>query len=157
MCGMLRSVPGVDAKIYRVVQSSNVEEDTDRLRRIGILGGEIEEQSWLDRKFAIDIDGNGNAWSNFFMRLLFGCCIIKVGSPMGCRQWYYYRLAPWTHFVPVRADLGDLVERIQWCREHPEQSAEIAANGQALALSMTVASETTDAIERINRRLGTKQ
>lgn len=157
MCGVLKSVAGVDARINRVVQSEDAERDEGRLRQAGILGDTIAREAWLDRKFAIDIDGNTNAWTNFYIRLLYGCCVIKVGSPAGFRQWYYHRLEPWKHFVPVRADLDDLVERIQWCRDHPAECAEIAASGRALALSMTIESETAYATAQINARLGMKQ
>lgn len=157
MCGVLKSVPGVDARINQVVQSKDAECDEVRLRQVGIFGDTIARETWLDRKFALDIDGNTNAWTNFYIRLLYGCCVIKVGSPAGFRQWYYHRLEPWKHFVPARADLGDLAERIQWCRDHPTECAEIAANGRALALSMTIESETAYATGRINARLGMKQ
>jgi hypothetical protein len=157
MCGVLKSIPGVDAKIHRVVQSEDAARDEERLRQAGVLGDRIASETWLDQKFALDIDDNTNAWTNFYIRLLYGCCVIKVGSPAGFRQWYYHRLEPWKHFVPVRADLGDLVERIQWCREHAAECAQIAANGRALALSMTLESETAFAIGRINLRLGMKQ
>jgi hypothetical protein len=139
------------------VQSKDAECDEVRLRQVGIFGDTIARETWLDRKFALDIDGNTNAWTNFYIRLLYGCCVIKVGSPAGFRQWYYHRLEPWKHFVPARADLGDLAERIQWCRDHPTECAEIAANGRALALSMTIESETAYATGRINARLGMKQ
>lgn len=63
------------------------------------------------RRFALDVDGNTNAWANLFQRLLLGCCVIKVASPFGYRQWYYDDLVPWVHYVPVRADMADLVDR----------------------------------------------
>lgn len=36
-------------------------------------------------------------------------------------EHFYNELRPWEHYVPVRADLGDLLEKIQWAREHDEQ------------------------------------
>lgn len=36
-------------------------------------------------------------------------------------EHFYNELQPWEHYVPVRADLGDLLEKIQWAREHDEQ------------------------------------
>ena len=55
----------------------------------GILGEYVQSDVWAGHKFAIDIDGNSNAWANLFCRLLLGCCIIKVQSPGNFRQWYY--------------------------------------------------------------------
>jgi hypothetical protein len=31
-------------------------------------------------------------------------------------MWYFPLLQPWVDHVPVKADLSDLAEKIQWCR-----------------------------------------
>jgi hypothetical protein len=154
MCALLRSIPNVDAKLIRVVQSDDLEGDTRRLTDAGLMGGPIETTSWLNRKFAIDIDGNTNAWSNLFTRLLAGCCVIKIDSQHGFRQWYYDRLVPWKTHVPVQAGFSDLIEKIEWCRTNPAECAHIAATGRALALSMTLQTEISRAIDRVNEVLG---
>jgi Glycosyl transferase family 90 len=154
LCALLAGIEAVDARIYWVVQSDHPADDEAALVRAGLLGPRVDAEAWLDNKFALDIDGNTNAWSNLFTRLLFGCCVLKVASPHGYRQWYYDRLAPWETFVPVDADLGNLLERIDWCRAHPAECARIAAAGQALALSMTVRGETEFAVAQLNQSLG---
>ena len=37
------------------------------------------------------------------------------------------------HLVPIRADLSDLGEQLEWCNNHPNECAAIAAAGNALA------------------------
>ena len=118
-------------------------------RRAGIAGERIAQASWCNRRFAIDIDGHANAFSNLFTRLVYGCCVIKVASPLGFRQWYYDRLEPWRHFVPVAADLADLPEVLAWCQAHPRECGEIAAAGQQVALAMTRAGERAKAAESL--------
>ena len=86
--------------------------------------------------FAIDIDGYTNAWSGLFVRLLMGCCVLKVESPTGHRQWYYPRMEAWRHYIPVAADLGDLQQQIDWCQSHEKECEQIANQGRELALSM---------------------
>ena len=76
--------------------------------------------------------------------------MLKVASPLGYRQWYYDDLVPWRHFVPVAADLGDLIEKIEWCRAHPDECEGIAAAGQALAMSMTLEREMERGIAKLN-------
>lgn len=153
MCLLLRDAQaelpnlGVDARLVAGAASSA--EANAAYQAAGIAGDPVPEASWLGRRFAIDIDGNANAFSNLFLRLLFGCCVIKVASPLGFRQWYYDRLEPGRHYVPVAADLSDLVERIAWCRDHPDDCRRIAAAGQALAASMTPATERCRAIDAI--------
>jgi hypothetical protein len=150
MCLKLCGVPGVDAKIAGVAQAADPDVARRRLARAGILGERIEPIAWLGSRYAIDIDGNSNAWSNLFTRLLLGNCVIKVASPAGYRQWYYDRLEPYRHYVPVRADMSDLIERIAWCRANPDACIEIARAGRSLALSLTVEGETRAAVARLN-------
>jgi glycosyl transferase family 90 len=153
LCLALRGMPEVDAKLSHVVQSTEPERDRERLLAAGIFGDRLEASTWRGRKFAIDIDGNSNAWSNLFTRLLLGCCVIKVGSQRGYRQWYYEDLRPFEHFVPVAADLSDLIEKIEWCRAHDRECAAIASAGQQLALERTLETELSETVERLNRAL----
>lgn len=111
--------------------------NTEIFRRAGLIGAPVPALSWGQRRYAIDIDGNGNAWDNFFHRLLLGCCVIKVESHFGYRQWYYDRLQPGEHFVPVRRDLADLETQIDWALSNPARAREIAAAGQAVAEEAT--------------------
>lgn len=154
LCLLLRDVSDADVRISGLVQSSDPPTDRARLEGAGLLGGALDPGSWRGRKFAIDIDGNANAWSNLFTRLLQGCCVIKAASPPGFRQWYYEDLTPFEHYVPVAADLADLTERLEWCRNHDAECRRIAERGQALALSMTLEGELSKGVQRINQAFG---
>jgi len=149
LCLMLRDAPDTDVRLTAVAQSRDVVLDRARLAQAGILGDYVQPITWHGCKFAIDIDGNSNAWSNLFTRLIMGCCVLKVGSAPGFRQWYYGGLEPWAHYVPVRADLSDLPERIAWCRANPAACGEIAARGQAFAMALDFRSELEAAARRI--------
>jgi hypothetical protein len=152
LCLKLASVPRTDVKLRKLV---NVEPDdrVELLSSAGILGGKIRQSDWRRFKFAIDIDGFTNSWPNLFVRLLLGCCVLKVESEQGYRQWYYDRLEPWVNYVPVRADMADIEEKIAWCRSHDAECRRIAEAGKSLAQSMTVETEMRQAVERINQRM----
>src|SRR5262249_94404 len=107
LCLMLQGAVGTDAKLINALQSEHPHTSLRALRAAGILGAPIDWRAWLACKFAIDIDGNGNAFSNLFTRLLLGCCVIKVASPFGFRQRYYDDLVEWRHYVPVKSDMSD--------------------------------------------------
>jgi hypothetical protein len=148
MCLILRSTPGTDVRI-RKAEGGTSPIDRDRLARHGLIGGKIRQTDWGGYKFALDVDGHTNAWSNLFARLLLGCCVLKIQSEHGFRQWYYDRLKPLRHYVPVRADMSDLIEKIDWCRSHDAECAEIARAGWAFARAMTVESEIDAAVRRL--------
>jgi glycosyl transferase family 90 len=153
LCLALRGMPNIDAKLVNAVQSDDMPRDLARLRAAGILGERIPEWSWSSWKFALDVDGNSNAWSNLFTRLLLGCCVLKIGSPSGYRQWYYDEMRPFEHFVPVAADLSDLAEKLEWCRSHDRECAAIAAAGCEFARRRTYESEMAAAVETLNHRV----
>ena len=75
--------------------------------------------------------------------------MLKVASQLGYRQWYYDRIKPWEHFVPVQGDMTDLAEKVDWVRNHDREAEEIARRGQSLARSMTLEGETAEAVRII--------
>jgi hypothetical protein len=153
LCLLLKDVPGTDARITGAGRDENRDEAARALARHGLAGGHLPAAHWATVKFALDVDGQTNAWSNFYTRLLLGCCVLKVASPLGYKQWYYDELAPWKHFVPVAADLSNLRERIAWCRANDDAARHIAAAGREFTLRRTPASETVLVTERLNRAL----
>jgi hypothetical protein len=44
------------------------------------------------------------------------------------KGWFETFLKPWVHYVPLRFDLGDLIEKIEWCLAHPDVCEYIVAN-----------------------------
>ena len=48
-------------------------------------------------------------------------------------EWWQDALEPMEHYIPVRRDLADLVERARWVQEHPREAAAIGEAGQDLA------------------------
>ena len=155
LCLYLKELSGIDAKISGIAQSSNVSQDEKRLLRAGILGDYISPMAWHTFKFAIDIDGNSNAWSNLFTRLITGCCVLKVASPLGYRQWYYSDLKAWIHYVPVNADFSDLLRKIAWCRANLDECRLIAARGQAFAMARSYETEIKLGISRLDEAIRT--
>jgi hypothetical protein len=42
-------------------------------------------------------------------------------------------LRPYEHYIPVRPDLSDLVEKIEWAQNHDGEARAIQARGQEMA------------------------
>jgi len=141
-----KTVPGVDAGLahYRRDQLR-----PDYLQQMGVLKQPIAEETWARRKFAIDVDGQTNTWSNLLVRMHLGCCVLKLESKFGYRQWYYDRLKPWEHYVPVKADASDLAERVEWLRSNDAGAREIASNAQRFARSLSFEAGRREAVDLI--------
>ena len=51
--------------------------------------------------------------------------VFRVESPLA--DFYAADLQPWTHYVPVAADLSDLEEKYLWAQSHQTEARDIAA------------------------------
>ncbi|KAL7464741.1 hypothetical protein ACHAXS_005081 [Conticribra weissflogii] len=49
------------------------------------------------------------------------------------KDYIHDRLKPWSHYVPVRADLRDLKKKFEWAESHPKVAARIARQATRLA------------------------
>ncbi|MDR3476252.1 MAG: glycosyl transferase family 90 [Devosia sp.] len=145
---LLKDVPDTDVKLMDIGIDDGAYNPV--ARRLGLVGDAIPQQSWLGRKFAIDIDGTVNTWANLLIRLLYGCCVLKVGSQFGFRQWYYGELRPYEHYIPVKSDMSDLRDRWEWAMQHDAEAAAIAENGRRVAERLTFEQGTADAVRLIS-------
>ena len=48
-------------------------------------------------------------------------------------EHFYPRLEPFRHFIPLKRDLSDLIEKIKWAKENDEKVAEIVKAANQLA------------------------
>lgn len=129
-----QGVAGVDV---RFINAGLTELSRAEFERLGLAGEYVPPLSWAARKFAIDVDGWTNAWPNYFCRMLDGCCVFKVQSKFGYRQWFYDRLQPWVHYIPVAPDCRDFAERVAWARSHDGECREIARRARDVMLRQT--------------------
>lgn len=70
-------------------------------------------------KFKYTLDIRGYGWTDRVKILL------QLGRPMFLidrpfREWYFDQLVPMKHFIPVREDLSDLLEKYEYIESHPD-------------------------------------
>lgn len=99
----------------------------------------LEEQS--RHKYIIHIDGNVAAYRLLKM-MLTKSAILKVEGDY--ILWADHVLIPMTHYVPIKSDLSDLHEKLEWCKQNDDKVRQIAENGYELAKQLL----TRDCIER---------
>ncbi len=87
-------------------------------------------QSMLQYKYQLDVDGEVNAWSGLFWKLASNSVVFKVQSHY--EEWYYSRLLPFVHFIPVKGDASDLQAKFKWAEEHPEECRQMIQNAHLL-------------------------
>jgi len=81
-------------------------------------------------KYLIDIQGRG--YSGRVKMLMFSGRTLFLAD----RKWkefWYKELEPFVHYIPVKEDLSDLTERLDWAENNPEEAKKIAKNAKEFA------------------------
>lgn len=76
-------------------------------------------------KYVVNVDGHVTAY-RLSLELSMGVVILLAESDW--KVWYSDMLVPYEHYVPVKKDLSDLIEKIKWCRKNDEKCRMIAQN-----------------------------
>lgn len=129
-----------------------IEEDYLRraLDEAGFLQPPVDKLTFLDYRYQLDIDGWSNSWS-LLDKLISGACILKVASPFGFRQWFYDKLEPWKHYVPIAANLSDLDTAVAWTLDHENDCEEIALAAQTVAQTIHLGPDLAAACDDLLR------
>lgn len=118
----LRFPKEIDARFTGVVQCTP---DVPGLMKAkGMVSKSVEKADHLQYKYLIDVDGNSCTYERCFWLLLSNSLVLKQVTPN--IQWYYGGLKPFVHFLPLKEDLSDLLEQIQWAKAHDEEAQAIA-------------------------------
>ena len=91
----------------------------------------IEEQAKY--KYLIDVRGYG--WTDRLKNLL-QCGRVVFIADRPYKEWYFDRLIPNEHYVPIKEDLSDLIEKYRYLEDNPQYYKKIADNMRLLADSI---------------------
>lgn len=76
-------------------------------------------------KYILNIDGYVSA-NRLSSELSMGSVVLIVKSEY--KLWFSTNLKEYVHYVPVKEDLSDIIQIIQWCKDNDEKCKKIAAN-----------------------------
>jgi hypothetical protein len=96
-------------------------------------GKYLSYENLMNYKYQLYIDGNVSPYSASGWKFFSNSLIFKPDSPW--TQWYYGALKPFEHYVPVRRDLADLVEKVLWARSNDAEARAIAKRCREFAIS----------------------
>lgn len=105
-----------------------------KLQSVGIsaIGEYISVQDQAVYKYHIDLGGGGGTtWTGTLEKLAMPGVLFHHVTPT--TDYFYNRLQPWVHYIPVRADLTDLKERFDWAESHPLEAQRISNAATAFA------------------------
>ncbi|XP_020295225.1 KDEL motif-containing protein 1-like isoform X2 [Pseudomyrmex gracilis] len=95
----------------------------DEMDKYGPAQNQVSLFHFFKYKYQLNIDGTVAAYR--FPYLLAGDSLVfKQESKY--YEFFYKELVPGLHYVPVKRDLSDLVDKINWARNHDEDALKIA-------------------------------
>ena len=65
------------------------------------------------------------------------------------KMWYSRWLKEYTHYIPIKSDLSDLIEKIEWCRTHDAECQTIVKNAQDFYASILSLEGVLDYLQRM--------
>ena len=81
----------------------------------------------LVKKYSILIDIEGNGYSGRLKHLLWSHRpLLLVDRPH--KEFFFEFLIAWEHYIPVKRDLTDLIEKTKWCLNNYDKALIIAEN-----------------------------
>ncbi len=79
----------------------------------------------LVRIYSLLVDIEGNGYSGRLKYLLWSHRpVLLVERPH--KEYFFKYLVPWAHYIPVKNDLSDLIEKTNWCLENYQEALAIA-------------------------------
>ncbi|MCH9631584.1 MAG: hypothetical protein S4CHLAM37_16080 [Chlamydiia bacterium] len=120
----------VDAKLTNLVQIQDPSV-YKHMRKNRLKGSHATKDEHIQYKYLLDVDGNSCTYSRLYWILLSNStCLKQITSD---EQWYYAGLKPGYHYIPLKEDLSDLIEKVTWAKSHPKECEQIAKNATVFA------------------------
>ncbi|MBU6383829.1 MAG: hypothetical protein KGQ49_00295 [Verrucomicrobia bacterium] len=119
----------VDARFHHVAQCDP--EVPLLMKAKGMVSKSVSRPDHLKYKYLVDVDGNSCSYERYFWLLLSNSVVLKQVTPN--IQWYYRALEPYKHYIPVKEDLSDLLEQIEWAKNHDMEAKLIAEESTQFA------------------------
>lgn len=120
----------IDARFNYITQYDK--QDTMlRMIKLGYLGNAMPIKEQLKYKYQVYLAGNPGWSMRLYWQLFSESLIFKVEDDY--INFFSHCLKPWVHFIPIKRDLSDLIEKLNWAIENDQKAHEIAKNARKFA------------------------
>jgi len=121
----------IDARFTRFMPWVDEETRSSLLQAGLVAEWEDGYESALRSRYLIDVEGVTMSKRLHWLLLAPGVVFRQVSM---AEDWMARSLQPWVHYIPVREDLGDLIDRLRWAEAHADECARISQAATHLAL-----------------------
>jgi hypothetical protein len=152
---MCRNIPDTDVRFVPMYNDDRKQMNiAAKYLGASILAERLDKEAhWAAqqaRKYILCLPGN-DIPTSLRMDLLSGG-VTLMPRPFWESDWFF-GLTPHVHYIPLRADLADLEERLEWCRNNDRHCKEVAEAARAFALERFEPSIEFEVQKRIVERM----
>lgn len=90
-------------------------------------------QKQLSYKYLPVLDGVMCTYPGYQWRLLSNSIVFKQKSDEV--QWFYLALKPYEHYIPIKEDMSDLIDKINWAKSNDEKCKDITKKATEFVLT----------------------
>ncbi|XP_046329335.2 protein O-glucosyltransferase 2-like isoform X1 [Haliotis rufescens] len=99
--------------------------------KYGNISKHVNFFDFFQHKYQITIDGTVAA---FRLPLLLASDSVVLKQDSTYYEHFYHALEPYVHYIPFKSDLSNLLEQIQWAKDHDEEAKAIGRRSQDFVL-----------------------
>ncbi len=122
----------IDAEITAYYEFSNDQDGNDLKKILDYLFNNkqqrINEVDHLKYKYLIAVDGNTCPWLRIPWIMLSNSVLLKQETSN--IEWFYPALKAYTHYIPIKENLADIFDRLDWMKDNDSKVKEISFNAQ---------------------------
>jgi Glycosyl transferase family 90 len=83
-------------------------------------------------RYQLDLGGaGGTSWTGTLEKLMMPGVLFHHETP--AKDWYYDRLVPWKHYIPIKTDLSNLRDRYEWAVKNDKKAKQISKSASLFA------------------------
>lgn len=101
------------------------------MKQLALWKPPLSKQDHLQAKYLPVLDGHMCTYPGYQWRLLSNSVCLKQESDQV--QWFYKALKPYAHYIPIRNDMSDLLEKINWAKGHEKEVIQMVQNAREFA------------------------
>jgi len=119
----------------------------------------IKPDASLHYKYMLDINGNSCSLSRMAWILYSNSLLMKQQSNKV--QWYYHKLLPYVHYLPIAEDFSNIEQQYAWAESHQAEVVAMTRNANQFATQVfseaAVDLATIDAFKRYKRLISKRR
>jgi Glycosyl transferase family 90 len=120
----------VDARLIRLPKKGGTSIDpiSSSIYNVSMFGDPMTIEEMLQFKAIVMLEGNDV--SSGFKWAMFSESVVLTQQPT-CTSWAMEELLqPWVHYIPIKEDVSDVAEKMQWVIDNDAKAREIARAGK---------------------------